>query len=217
MPHKKQRPLERSEGVDRDASIIVIACEDKYAPKVYFGQFVTSRVQFKVLSTEDCRSSPDQIVQRLRTYKDEFQLGGSDQLWYLGDLDHWSEPNHIANLTLALMECRQAGFWVAICNPCFELWLLLHFVDLHNKQSWNAKTIESVLRQHAGGYSKVHGCVTPITSEMVEVAIERDRALDEFPAEDIPRTPTSRVSRIIEVLKHKQAIRLLPAAIRDRR
>ena len=69
MPHKKQRPLERSEGVDRDASIIVIACEDKYAPKVYFGQFVTSRVQFKVLSTEDCRSSPDQIVQRLRTSK----------------------------------------------------------------------------------------------------------------------------------------------------
>lgn len=215
MPRKK-RPLERSEGVDRDASIIVIACEDKYAPKVYFGQFVTSRVQFKVFPTEDCRSSPFHIVQRLRTYQDEFQLGGSDQLWYLGDLDHWSEPNHIANLTPALRECRQADFGVAICNPCFELWLLLHFVDLPKRQPWNATTIESELRRQAGGYSKVRGCVTPITSEMVEVAIERDRALDEFPVEDIPRTPTSRVSRIIEVLKQKQAIRLLPTAIRDR-
>ena len=106
---------------------------------------------------------------------------------------------------------------MAICNPCFELWLLLHFVDVSNEQRWNASIVESELRTQAGGYSKVRGCVTPITSEMVEVAIERDRALDEFPAEDIPRTLTSRVYHIVDALKQKQAIQLRPTVIRDRR
>lgn len=208
MPRKQKRPLERQEEVCRDASLIVIACEDKYAPKVYFGQFITSRVQFQVLPTEDCRSSPPNIVKRLKAYRDKYQLEGGDQLWYLGDLDHWSESNHIANLTAALRECRQAGFWVAICNPCFELWLLLHFTELTESEKWTARLIETELRSLAGGYSKQHGCVTPITAEMVEQAVLRDQILDSMPENDIPQTYTSRVYRIVEVLKKKQAIEL---------
>ena len=211
MPRKQNRPLERQEEVHRDASLIVIACEDKYAPKVYFNQFITSRVQFKVLPTEDCRLSPPKIVERLRAFRDKFEIDAGDQLWYLGDLDHWSEPNHIANLTAALRECRQAGFWVAICNPFFELWLLLHFFDLPKSLKWTATSIEAELKSLAGGYSKKHGCVAPIT---VELAMERDRNLDEHPEKDIPQTMTSRVYLIVDLLKKKQAIELRPSSRR---
>jgi hypothetical protein len=52
MP-RKSRPLDRTTGLVRDSSIVVIACEDTHAVKQYFAKFRTRRVQFKVLPTEE--------------------------------------------------------------------------------------------------------------------------------------------------------------------
>ena len=52
MP-RKNRPLDRTTGLVRDSSIVVIACEDTHAVKQYFAKFRTRRVQFKVLPAEE--------------------------------------------------------------------------------------------------------------------------------------------------------------------
>lgn len=40
----KPRPLDRDNGVVRDASLVIIASEDRYAVKQYFSRFKPRRV-----------------------------------------------------------------------------------------------------------------------------------------------------------------------------
>ena len=170
MP-RKPRPLDRDSGVVRDASLIVIASEDTQAVGAYFAHFQPRRVQFRVLPTENGRSASEHILQRLNDFRSEFHLEDDDQLWYCGDTDHWVAANHIANLVQVLQRCSQAGYHVALSNPCFELWLLLHFSDIPSDIQ-NCQSICDKLSVTAGGYSKLHGCHAPITSAMVLRAAE---------------------------------------------
>ena len=208
MPRKK-RPLDRDGGIVRDASLMVIASEDTYAVKVYFSRFRTRQVQFRVLSTEDGKSSPKDVVDRLNEFKKEFQTLDGDQFWYCGDLDHWAQSGHIANFTEALRLCRQADYHIAISNPCFELWLLLHFADLDASHSAKGADVEAQLSANANGYSKRIGCMAAISPEMVHDAIRRSKALDVTPADVIPQVPTTRVYLIVEELLKRDSIDLI--------
>jgi len=203
MP-RKPRPLDRDLGVVRDASLIVIASEDTHAVQKYFDRFQPRRVQFRVLPTENGQSAPQHILARLDTFRSEFHLDDDDQLWYCGDTDHWVAANHVANLVQVLQRCSQAGYHVALSNPCFELWLLLHFLDMPPEVE-SCQDICRKLSAAAGGYSKLQGCRTRITSEMVQRALERAARLDVGTAE-IPTTPTTRIYRIFNMLIQRESI-----------
>jgi hypothetical protein len=203
MP-RKPRPLNRDLGVVRDATLIVIASEDTHAVQAYFSRFQPRRVQFRVLPTEDGLSAPDHILARLNTFRSEFQIAEDDQLWYCGDTDHWVAANHVANLTQVLQRCSQAGYGVALSNPCFELWWLLHFFETASEEM-SCSDICDKLSKDAGGYSKRKGCSAPITPEMVHLAAERASKLD-INTDDIPATPTTRIYRILELLVRRETI-----------
>jgi sugar phosphate isomerase/epimerase len=49
-----------------------------------------------------------------------------DECWCVFDVE-W--PRHHPNLDEALRLAREHGIGLAISNPCFELWLILHFDD----------------------------------------------------------------------------------------
>jgi hypothetical protein len=207
MP-RKPRPLDRA-SAERDASLIVIASEDTYAVEQYFRRFNVRRVQFKVLPTEDGRSSPEDVLVRLDEYKREYDIGEGDTLWLCTDTDHWAKPNHIGNLVRVLQECRQKEYGIAISNPCFELWLLLHFEDAAGLQAGiSCEEVTRMLKKCRGGYTK--GCCErlPLTGPGVEDAIGRARKMDADPSKDLPETPGTRVYRIVEALKQRDAIDL---------
>jgi len=46
---RKNHPLQWVDGVHRDAILIVIASEDRYAVKQYFDLFQSTQIQFRVL------------------------------------------------------------------------------------------------------------------------------------------------------------------------
>jgi hypothetical protein len=203
MP-RKPRPLDRDSGAVRDATLIVIASEDTHAVRDYFARFHPRRVQFRVLPTEHGQSAPEHIAQRLDAFRAEFNLDTDDQMWYCGDTDHWVRGNHLPNLLQVLQHCRQAGYDVALSNPCFELWLLLHFTTLPaNTITCNA--VSDALSAAAGGYSKEGGCQATITGEMVDQAVERATHLDAGSAE-IPVAPTTRIYRILNLLIERESI-----------
>ena len=70
------------------------------------------------------------MIARLDGFKAEYATEEDDQFWLCIDKDHWAEPGHIANLRVVLQHCKQKGYRVAISNPCFELWLLLHIEEV---------------------------------------------------------------------------------------
>lgn len=201
---RKKRPLERASGVVRDASLIVVACEDTHVVKQYFKRFRTRKVQFVVLSTEDGRSSPRSVLDRLDKFRDEEATEEGDQLWICIDTDHWVRENHIPNLMQVLRECRQKGYESAISNPCFELWLLLHFRD-HSPDEATCDDIVRALRATNGAYQKNKCHLLQIDASNVAAAVERARKMD---TGYLPATPGTQVYQLIEVLKSRDAIDL---------
>ena len=207
MPRKK-RPLERDNDVVRDARLIVVASEDTYAVEQYFRRFRTRRVQFRVLPTEDGCSSPADVMARLDSYKDEFQIREDDQLWVCFDTDHWVKPGHIQNLAETIRLCKQKSYRLAISQPCFELWLLLHFVDVVPTGQLNCSEVVALLRQVVGGYQKSQVHRLPIDSDKVLQAVSRAKAIDTT-VEPIPCSPTTRVYLLIEELLARENITLV--------
>jgi hypothetical protein len=204
MPRKK-RSLDRDAGVLRDAPLIVIASEDTYAVKQYFDRFLTTRVQFETLTTQDGRSSPVDIIARLDDHRRNNVTEDYDQFWACFDQDHWARANHIHNLSDVLAHCRKTGYRVAISNPCFELWLIMHLEDPDLSAVTTCQEARDRLARLAGGYNKTKCCGSmPFTSEHLHAAINRSKAIDTVG--EIPASPLTRVYLIVEELLAKESI-----------
>ena len=206
---RKKRPLDRKVNPARDANLVVIASEDRYAVRQYFDFFESTRMQFRVLETQDGKSAPEHVLNRIDAYLEEFEIGGGDMFWVVCDCDHWIEPNHIQNLTRVLQECRQKNIQVALSNPCFDLWLLLHFADFPAEDILTCDEVADRLRAAAGGYDKTKVYNLPIDDEKVATAVKRAADKHPFPVE-IPTQPQTAVHVIIQSLIDKRIIRVRP-------
>lgn len=69
------------------------------------------------------------------------EAGEIDEVWCLFDVE-W--PDNHPNLDRAVSLAEESGVQVAISNPCFELWLALHFKD-HRE---SLETDEAVALRH---------------------------------------------------------------------
>ncbi len=201
MP-RKTRPLDRDSGVVRDASLVIIASEDTYAVKQYFARFKTKKVQFLVLpSTDDGRSAPGHVLDRLCDAVKEHATEAGDSFWLCIDRDRWDS----AKLSHVVSQCHARDFNVAMSHPCFELWLLLHFQPVSEQLSACQDVRERLLSLN-GGYSKQCCKSIGITGHMVHQAIERAKQLDRS-GNPLLTTSGTHVYKILEMLLEKDAIR----------
>ena len=212
---RKRRPLDRTLNPVRDADLIVIASEDEYAVKQYFAFFRSHRIQFIVLPTEDGRGAPTHVLPRLDEFRLKHGIEVGDVLGLVTDCDHWVGPNHIHNLRHVLQQCRQKGIEVALSNPCFELWLLLHFAEFPTGASLTCGETDSLLRagvknlDRTKGYDKKKVYNLPITDESVAAAVKR--AAENYSADDlIPTRPQTAVHLIIQSLLDRGIIAVRP-------
>lgn len=196
---RRKRPLDRSSGVVRDANLIVIASEDKYAVRQYFDFFHSTKIQFEVLETNDGRSSPEHVLARLDGYMKLHEIGEGDEFWLVCDCDHWIASGHIDNLVRVTQECRQKGIKVALSNPSFELWLLLHFAEFPRDNNLSTAVAEERIRAAVGAYDKTKVYNLEITHQRVQAAIKRSS--ENFDSSNaIPNRPQTAVHLIIQDL-----------------
>lgn len=185
----KPRPLVRETATFRDDRLFIVACEDTYAPKHYFDIFQIPRVQIHVVPTQDGRSSPQHVLERLLA----FDHAEHDQRWLLLDIDHRNVGPHVKNLVDTIREAQQRGIHIAVCNPCFELWLLLHHQDVEGAFG-KCSDVERALKKTLGSYNKRRLDIDSFKSGVV-AACTRARQLDQG---DIPEGPSAQVHRILE-------------------
>ena len=188
LKRKKPRPLSRQEGKERDARLFIIATEDTHAPKQYFRLFKSSRIKIQILPTEEGHSAPQHVMERLNEYYEGFELNEEDQLWLLLDTDHWTQSYHVHNFSQVCQQAQQKGFFCGHSNPCFEIWMLLHWDEPDSNRNYSrcADVIEH-LRTVKEGYSKSNPPVIDLTREDIEKAIKRAESIDE---DTNPRWPS---------------------------
>jgi hypothetical protein len=210
MPEKRVfRPRERTSGI-RDARLIIIAAEGQRTEKIYFLDLISPsyrynpKVHVEILDRLTSASSPDHIIKLLDAFRNKYRLNKYDELWLVIDKDRWKEK-----VALIAKECQQKNYLLAVSNPCFEIWLLLHVKSLdeyssqtlqeflENKKSGSRTRLENELMSLLGSYNK-NNLNTAKFLPTVDLAIERARSLDVHPDHRWPNHLGTRVYLLID-------------------
>ena len=116
-----------------DSKLIIIAAEGEFTEKIYFEALRkharNSRVHIKILERDEenkHNSSPEYVLGQLTQYKLENPIEQDDELWLVIDKDKWTAKS----IRAVAQRCAQdSSYHLALSNPCFELWLILHIID----------------------------------------------------------------------------------------
>jgi hypothetical protein len=134
MPRERIEFFRQSNTTSKQ-TLIILAFEGNVTERIYFSdlkddvKFKNEIIYLHLLTRpkNDTKSAPIHVFNKLkREIKSEFLLDSSDELWMIIDKDNWQNIPKIVELCK-----RENNFFVALSNPCFELWLLLHIVDIN--------------------------------------------------------------------------------------
>lgn len=161
MPPKRGqvggRPLKRRVATRQPRKTLLIFCEGKRTEPEYL-EALKRQPAIHDVAAVDLRvetghggSVPKTLlsmaVEARRRAVDED--GEIDEFWCVFDVE-W--PRNHPDLKEAIESGRREGIELAISNPCFELWLILHFQD-HTKWSVN-EDVRRLRRQLDGSTDK---------------------------------------------------------------
>ena len=129
-----ERPLRRRAPQIDERARFVILCEGELTEPLYLKAFASLQ-EIRSVATLDIRGmgcEPRKLVEEARAAKrsERRQSTGSTKYWCVFDVE---APTQHARLNEAVQMARDNGISVAISNPCFELWLVLHYTD---HESW---------------------------------------------------------------------------------
>ena len=176
----------------RSAKLFVIATEGANTEKQYFEMFGNRKVKVEILATgDDNKSAPEYVLERLDKFKDRYDFHEDDEFWLVIDVDRWKKQ-----LVTVCPQAKQKGYQLAISNPCFEIWLCLHFDDLL-QQDRTCKDFEARLRNILGSYNKSNLDISAYAPN-VKRAVERSRNLDLNLQESWTSQLGTRVYKLVE-------------------
>jgi hypothetical protein len=128
------KPLQRRVAIRRPRRTFVVFCEGKRTEPEYLNA-LKRQPTVREVAAVDLRveaghggSAPQALVSialdaRNRAIDEEAEI---DEFWCVFDVE-W--PINHPGLLAALRKASNNGIQVAVSNPCFELWLVLHFQD----------------------------------------------------------------------------------------
>jgi len=152
---ERRRPLDsfrRDYGERKEANPILIVCEGEKTEPLYFDdlrrRFRLSAVQVKIVGGE-AGTAPISIV-NYASREQNNQNNHYEAIWCVFD----REGVHVnATFDEAVNQANRLNYRLAISNPAFEYWYLLHF-GYTDRQFASAREVIQELREHINGYEK---------------------------------------------------------------
>jgi hypothetical protein len=182
----------------RDARLFIIATEGAVTEQQYFSLFNRNnrRVKVEVLATDnDNKSAPEYVLERLDSFKEQFDLNEEDMLWLVIDVDRWHKKGKLSQIC---REARQKNYYLAISKTCFEVWLCLHLQDL-DPEDRTCDDFKARIRKILGSYNGSN-LDLPQYEANIEAAIDRAKIMHPDPQQDWPPTIGTHVYRLVEIL-----------------
>jgi RloB-like protein len=133
MPRERTEFIRISNVKERD-KMFLLAYEGNETEPTYFEalkkdyRFNNEIIEIVSLrrNKDDTKSAPKYVFENLQRIKQEYDLANSDELWMIIDRDRNGK-----NIERYNQKCNEeSNFYLALSNPCFEFWLLLHLKDL---------------------------------------------------------------------------------------
>lgn len=185
MPRRENRTSRRSP-VHADRLRVLVVCGGKVTEPQYL-KGLRNSVRSRALDldfTAVPRSPTDVVAAAIRRSGPDF-----DEVWCVFDVDQF-------DIREAVRRAREREVNLAISNPCFELWLLLHF-ERCNSHLRGYEAVVVKLKKHVPDYDKsvsfrhFEGRVT--------TAIANAKQLDAS-GTDHSKNPSTSVWRLVETI-----------------
>ncbi len=185
-----QRPAPRDGEISGDTFLIVV--EGEGTEIEYFTGLrdtLLRRRTFEVEVYHPPVTDPVRLVQAAidsKTARTEAASEGMavsyDQVWVVMDRErqHCERSEQIPK---ARELAAENGILIAVSNPCFEFWLMLHYRDRHGPFR-DSKHCQSELRKHIQNYSKT---LLPLAEllerDRVSIAVKRAKQCEKYHAD----------------------------------
>jgi hypothetical protein len=112
---RRRRPLKRTGGELRDASLFIVATEGEKTEPLYFSIFKSPKLKVETLECEDGHSSPEGVLKRVTDFKRRYQFGPGDTFWVVVDRDRWT----VKHLSAVFGECNRKDFTLLVARTSF--------------------------------------------------------------------------------------------------
>lgn len=155
MRDRSRRPGRKNATREARKRILVI-CEGEVTEPEYLKQFkVWQRNPLVAVEIAKEHGVPRTLVDIAKRMKEEAELAAHterdenllyDEVWCVPDVDQHPRIHE------ARQKARDNGISLAVSNPCFELWLLLHFRDSPGARPHH--DVQDLMRQHVPGFEK---------------------------------------------------------------
>lgn len=192
MPRRHSRNV--GHGAQSLRRVIHIAAEGTKTEPEYFKRLnqLQEVARFIMVKNKTSGSSPIGVLNAMKKYVQSKKFGRLDEVWLVVDRDSWPEEN-LNQLYQWTQAAEKRG--LALSNPNFEYWLLLHFEDAVS--SLTGPRCITLLKGHLPEYDKgiLRG---KIGLTQIQDAIKRARQQDKPPCQDWPRHTGTTVYLIVQ-------------------
>ena len=194
MPRTRRR-FTRRFGERRYKTLFVIATEGMKTERMYFEWFQRDGAVIQVEWLKGKQgSAPPQVLSRMQKRLKIERLRHEDEAWLVIDKDQWTADQLVELYNWSL---KQDNYHLAVSNPMFEYWLLLHFDEGSGISA--ARQCIDRLKHHWPEFDKDRLDMASLDGGITE-AIERAKAKDTPPCSDWPRRTGTTVYRLVEKL-----------------
>lgn len=154
---KFKREKERKQGTREAKPRLILCFEDGQSAPSYFEAYrIDNRLTKKsfIVDFNSSVTDPLSVVKRAIEKKEylvsnkEFVIEEGDQVWAIVDVDRHE------TLRKAIQLAKDNDIKLAISNPCFEYWILLHFEDCAPHISICSELISKCLKKYIPKYDK---------------------------------------------------------------
>ena len=179
----------------------VIICEGEVTEPRYLKE-LARRPSVREVATLDIRGmgrEPRRLVEEARDVKraERGQTTGATQYWCVFDVE---APIQHERLFEAIEMAHGNNIHVAVSNPCFELWLLLHYAD---RERWiDNSNCGKLLRENDHSQRKHLDAAAymPLLTEAMQRANKLE-ALHERAGREFPdNNPSSTMNRLLQAI-----------------
>lgn len=165
--------------------VMLIVTEGSQTEPKYFDYYRTRRtnIDIQVLGSKDSGGDTDylSLVRKAIHYIDKNELSAAhgDTMWVVADGDiNYNNPDPVKAKTTQLDKARKmaakAGIMVAISNPCFEFWYLLHFkYTTGHLRDYDA--VADALRNYIPDYEKSSDVAQKLAQHLDEALVNAER------------------------------------------
>ena len=174
---RRQGSLKRIRGQRLENRRILIFCEDRNAGRQYLNELRRQHraapvtVRLRNGRNGEALSLVKQAVKHRNNapFSSSDKYTGYDEVWCLVDVE---APRQQSGLDKALKLAATEGIFVALVNPCFELWALLHRSEVN--QYLSSRDAQKLIEKH----SDIGYCPRTKSLNAQPLMVHRERAAD---------------------------------------